>query len=109
MFYKFKKYISILLFLTLSIYLFPKELIHDFFGHTDTVDHECNCGYLHFEKKHIHCLILNLTSLPFVLFEKIIDFFTEYTNVEFNFQIPPSVYVWEYNIPALRAPPLIYS
>jgi hypothetical protein len=60
--------LSFLLLATLSVFITPKELLHGFSKHDDTVDVLCNneCA-THVEKEHEHCDVLQLYAPPLYL------------------------------------------
>lgn len=64
-----KKYISLLLLLIVSLFIVPVELIHDLYGHEDTV---ClpHLGKT-IENKHHHCDILTYHAPVFIAIAKI--------------------------------------
>jgi hypothetical protein len=55
-----RKYISYFLLLTISLFIVPKEYIHDIYNHQDTrcFEHQQSS----FEKAHIHCEILKYNT-----------------------------------------------
>ena len=55
-----KKYIALFCLLTISVFIVPKELIHSFYGHKDTVDSYQNDNTKHIGTPHRHCEILKL-------------------------------------------------
>jgi hypothetical protein len=55
-----KKIIAWFLLLTISVFIIPKEIIHDFFGHKDTVCYWHKGAFV--EKQHHHCEILKYNT-----------------------------------------------
>jgi hypothetical protein len=65
---KFRATISFLLLAALSVFITPKELLHEFSKHDDTVDAVChNACATHVETEHQHCDVLQLSSPPLYL------------------------------------------
>ncbi len=62
----FRIHISVILLASLSLFLAPKELLHEFLNHHDTEDKVCTdaCAQ-HFSKPHQHCEVLQLVTPPF--------------------------------------------
>ena len=60
----YNKHIAIFLLIVISVFIIPKELVHAFYGHNDTVhavSHSEN-GLPAIEKEHQHCDILNFNA-----------------------------------------------
>src|SRR5689334_731899 len=70
---KFRTCISFLLLAALSLFITPKELLHELSKHDDTVDVVCHneCS-THVETEHQHCDVLQLSSPP--LYNSVTDF-----------------------------------
>jgi hypothetical protein len=62
----FRRHISLILLAAFSLFLAPKELLHEFANHHDTEDKVCTdaCTH-HLSKPHQHCEILQLVTPPF--------------------------------------------
>ncbi len=86
-----KNYIALFCLLTISIFIVPKELIHSFAGHKDSVDSFYNDGSSHIEIKHRHCEMLKyetpiyhndvnilLLSVAFQSTKYIVNFYDQY-------------------------------
>lgn len=58
--------LSVLLGVLLVFSTTPKEYIHLFAGHQDTVHHEHDDDVTHFDPEHHHCQFLELSLPPFI-------------------------------------------
>jgi hypothetical protein len=81
----FQKYISVFLFAVISIFIIPKELIHEF-HHRDTVDVLCmdDCKD-HVSSLHDHCDVLQLNTPP--LYHHVTGFSFLVVSLPFSFLI----------------------
>ena len=63
---KFQRHISIFLLAALSLFITPKELLHEFSSHLDTTDkeHSAACAG-HISTHHQHCDVLQLHTVSF--------------------------------------------
>lgn len=59
----------------LWINVLPKDFIHAWADHLDTVHLLADAGHLSFSRHHQHCDALQLTLGPFVVFKKTTSFF----------------------------------
>ena len=57
-----KKYIALFCLLTISILIVPKELIHSFSGHKDTIDIIQKDNFKQIGKTHRHCEMLKFET-----------------------------------------------
>jgi len=103
MLFSVRKYIAILLLLTISLFIVPKEYIHDFYGHNDTQD--ISGKDITLNNSHHHCQILNYNTPNYIFQQKTfllpVSFIEQsvLTYRQFSYIIPFSTY---FN---LRAPP----
>ena len=61
----FRRYISFILLAAISLYIAPKDLLHELSGHEDAMDEICldACAH-HISEAHHHCDCLQLSSPP---------------------------------------------
>ena len=64
MIYKIRKYLAVLFLSLISLFIVPKEYIHELSGHEDTLCFSHHNNIL--EKSHHHCSILNFNAPQFV-------------------------------------------
>jgi hypothetical protein len=103
MLFRIRQYIAVFLLLTISLFIVPKEYIHDFYGHDDTRDIQSKETTL--TNIHHHCQILNYNTPNYIFQHKAfllpVSFIEQsvLTYRQFSYIIPFSTY---FN---LRAPP----
>src|SRR4051812_20223918 len=62
----FRRLISLFLLAAISLYIAPKDLLHELCQHEDTHDVICTDYCVqHFSNVHRHCEVLQLTTPPF--------------------------------------------
>lgn len=108
-----KKYICIFLLLELAVFIVPKEFIHSFYGHTDTVHEEdqhahCMAGTQQLpqlDNPHQHCWILTFNAPVYLYKIKIFQFAVSFTQQVFAVTTFKN-YCYRYkDLPSLRGPP----
>lgn len=57
-----KKYIALFCLLTIFVIIIPKELIHSFSGHKDTIDNVQNDNFKNIGITHKHCEMLKFET-----------------------------------------------
>lgn len=103
MFQNIRKYIAVLFLLLISLFIVPKEFIHSFAGHEDTIcfSHSGKA----FEKQHHHCAILNFNA---PLYLKVSGFLFQVSSFKLQVHLINN-YLCYFNdlsnLSALRAPP----
>lgn len=61
----FRRLVGLFLLAAISVFIFPKELIHEFYHHEDSVDLICSDGCEgHISNEHQHCDVLQLNLPP---------------------------------------------
>lgn len=103
MLFRLRQYIAVFFLLTISLFIVPKEYIHDIYGNDDTKDIQSKDAS--FTNTHHHCQILNYNTPNYIFQHK--AFLLPVSFVEqailpyrqFSYIIPFSTY---FN---LRAPP----
>ncbi|MGD0709827.1 MAG: hypothetical protein ABR968_01455 [Bacteroidales bacterium] len=103
MLFRIRQYIAVFLLLAISLFIVPKEYIHNFYGHDDT--HDITSKDVTIANIHHHCQILNYNTPNYIFQHK--AFLLPVSFIEqsilpyrqFSFIIPFSSY---FN---LRAPP----
>jgi len=94
---RFNKHIAVLLLLISSLFVVPKELLHELSFHDDTVDHCVNnlTDGLTLSNEHHHCDILQVFVPPYhtsdgaILFSQVVENISRYTfnAPSFSFEI----------------------
>lgn len=68
MLFRFRQYIVVFLLMTISLFIVPKEYIHDTYGHEDTKDIQSKDASL--TNTHHHCQILNYNTPNYIFQHK---------------------------------------
>jgi hypothetical protein len=81
-----QKLIAAFLLAAVSLFVSPKELIHEFFHHEESMDitHADDCSG-HLSAEHQHCDVLQLTTPP--LFHHVINYSFSTPVLLFNLQV----------------------
>jgi hypothetical protein len=101
-----KNFISYFFLITFAVLLFPKDLLHDWTGHHDTIDKHCiSHSPLGIENEHTHCDFLKLTAPDFCDNHKQILVSVPCTYFIFQEKSDCFYFSGKYNIHFLRGPP----
>lgn len=101
---KFRSFIALLLLAVVSFAIVPKEFLHAFHDHKDTV-HTNHHGNVALEPVHIHCPIFNAESSAFVNETNDFDFTSTTLTYFHSVYLPAAAYTAAVPHTALRGPP----
>ena len=105
---KFNKYLALFLLAISSLFVLPKEIVHEFCDHHDTEDVAYAINHdISISAEHQHCEVLQIFYQPYSAFVVEYDFTTIVQDAILNTFYHPDLSSVVFSSPDIRGPPTV--
>ncbi len=104
---KLNKIIASFLLLVLSVFIVPKELLHELHHHDTIHQTHTNDSGTQVDKIHHHCIVLQLSAPPFLAALNYFNILPSETNLTFYCVKGSRYFSHFFNLSQLRGPPAV--